>query len=96
MRTASISEAKNRLSELIGFVRGGHSVLILSRGRPVARLEPVRAEDDDPLADLVRRGLVSPPPKGKLPKDFFTGPLPKARNGVSVTQILLEERESGR
>ena len=41
MKKASITEAKNNLSALIDRVKGGSSVLIVDRGRPVARLEPV-------------------------------------------------------
>ena len=41
MKKASITEAKNNLSALIDRVKGGSPVLIVDRGRPVARLEPV-------------------------------------------------------
>ena len=41
MKKASITEAKNHLSALIDGLKGGSSVLIVDRGRPVARLEPV-------------------------------------------------------
>jgi len=39
MKRASISEAKNNLSALIDGLKGGSPVLIVDRGRPVARLE---------------------------------------------------------
>ena len=41
MKRASITEAKNRLSALIDGLKSGSPVLIVDRGRPVARLEPV-------------------------------------------------------
>ena len=41
MKKASITEAKNNLSSLIDSVKSGSPVLIVDRGRPVARLEPV-------------------------------------------------------
>jgi prevent-host-death family protein len=41
MKTASITEAKNSLSALIDGLKSGSPVLIVDRGRPVARLEPV-------------------------------------------------------
>jgi len=49
MKRASITEAKNNLSALIDGLKGGASVLIVDRGRPVARLEPVieRGEDQE-------------------------------------------------
>ena len=43
MKRASITEAKNGLSALIDGLRHGAGVLIVDRGRPVARLEPVAA-----------------------------------------------------
>ena len=41
MKRASITDAKNNLSAMIDAVKGGSPVLIVDRGRPVARLEPV-------------------------------------------------------
>ena len=43
MKIASVTEAKNNLSALIDGLKGGSPVLIVDRGRPVARLEPVTA-----------------------------------------------------
>jgi prevent-host-death family protein len=63
MKKASITEAKNNLSALIDSVKGGSPVLIVDRGRPVARLEPVSGTgsgDDSRLARLVRDGIVRP------------------------------------
>jgi prevent-host-death family protein len=45
MKTASISEAKNRLSAYIDPVRRGETVQITDRGNPVARLVPLEAGD---------------------------------------------------
>src|SRR5438132_740680 len=45
MKKASITEAKNNLSALIDSVKGGSPVLIVDRGRPVARLEREGALD---------------------------------------------------
>jgi prevent-host-death family protein len=42
MKTATIAQAKARLSELIGKVaHAGQTVVITKRGRPVAKLVPV-------------------------------------------------------
>jgi prevent-host-death family protein len=57
MKKASITEAKNNLSALTDGVKGGTPVLIMARGRPVARLEPVNgvaSSDDGRLDRLVR------------------------------------------
>jgi prevent-host-death family protein len=99
MKVASITEAKNTLSALLDRVRAGESVLIVDRGIPVARLEPVPAEvegsDAARIARLERAGLVrrpSGPPPAALPVDE----LPQPRNRASVVEALLEERRSGR
>ena len=70
MKNASITEAKNNLSALIDSVKGGSPVLIVERGRPVARLESVRrigSEDDDRVPRLVREGVVRPA-RGAAPR----------------------------
>ncbi len=94
MTTASITEAKAHFSKLIKKVRHGESVLILDRNIPVARLEPLppgsKEADEARLLELERRGLLKRG-TGKLPKDFWTRPLPKFKK--SVVQALLEERE---
>lgn len=98
MLIASISEAKNKLSALIDRVKAGESVLIVDRGKPVARLEPAVAPGenaDSKIARLERAGLAKRG-SGKLPDDFFTRKLPRPRGGVSVVEVLLEERRQGR
>lgn len=93
MTTASVTEAKNNLSKLLKKVRHGESVLILDRNVPVARLEPLipgsPEADEARLLELERRGLLKRG-TGKLPKDFWTRPLPKFKG--SVVQALLDER----
>src|SRR6267143_499672 len=77
MKKASITEAKNNLSALIDSVKGGSSVLIMDRGRPVARLEPVsggRPDDDSRLARLVREGIVRPARRGVAKELLATKP----------------------
>ena len=97
MKKASITEAKNNLSALIDGLAAGSSVLIVDRGRPVARLEPVtRGRDDDGrLARLVRTGIVRPARTGP-PRSLFTIPPPARRGAMSAVNALLEERREGR
>jgi prevent-host-death family protein len=99
MKKASISEAKNNLSALIDGLKGGSPVLIVDRGRPVARLEPATAggpaDDDGRLLRLVRDGLVrlrrAPPPPA-----LFSQPPPRGKSGASAVKALLEERRESR
>lgn len=98
MKKASITEAKNTLSALIDRVKGGSPVLIVDRGRPVARLEPASglgSDDDSRLARLVRDGIVRPAHR-VMPKSLFATKPPRAKQGVSGVRALLEERRAGR
>lgn len=98
MKKASITEAKNNLSALIDRVRGGSPILIVDRGRPVARLESVhepRADDDGRLARLVREGIVRPA-RAAVPRTLFETQPPRLKKGASGVRALLEERRDGR
>jgi prevent-host-death family protein len=98
MKRASISEAKNQLSALIDSVKGGSSVLIVDRGRPVARLEPVSRSGmgaDDRVERLVRDGVVRPA-RAAAPKSLWTTAPPRGKKGASALRALLEERREGR
>jgi len=99
MKKASITEAKNDLSALIDGLKGGSPVLIVDRGRPVARLEPVttglEAEHDGRLSRLVRSGIVRPR-RAALPRTLFSHQPPRAKAGASALTALLEERRQGR
>jgi antitoxin (DNA-binding transcriptional repressor) of toxin-antitoxin stability system len=99
MRIASITEAKNGLSALIDGLKGGSPVLIVDRGRPVAKLEAVvgdeAGDESGRLARLVREGVVRPrrrPPVMAL----FTSEPPGRSSGSSVVEALMEERREGR
>jgi prevent-host-death family protein len=54
-----VRELHDRLSEHLERVAQGAEVLVTRRGRQIARLS--RVDGEDPLEDLVRRGLVSAP-----------------------------------
>lgn len=99
MKKASITDAKNNLSALIDGLKGGSPVLIVDRGRPVARLEPVthghQSDENDRLARLVRDGVVRPARVGAS-KAVFAGKPPRPKAGASGVKALLEDRRSGR
>ena len=98
MKKASITHAKNNLSALIDGVKGGSPVLIVDRGRPVARLEPIdglHRDDDSRLERLVRNGTVRPA-RARVPKALFTQKPPSVKKGISGVQVLIAERRDGR
>ncbi len=54
MRTVSASEARQKLSQLLGDVERGEVVSITRRGRPVARLTPVRSRSRADVAAAIQ------------------------------------------
>jgi prevent-host-death family protein len=99
MKTATLTETKNRLSALIDQVRHGETILILDRGRPVARLASVIAEEspsaEGRVARLERQGILHRAKASRTP-ELFARERPRAHAGASVLEALLEERRSGR
>ncbi len=105
MRSAQVSELKERLEEVIEAVRNGETVEIREGEKAVAKFVPSIANrvlpeispDQKALAanldELVNQGKATRG-TGTLPDDFFTRPLPKAE--ASVLDQLLEDRRSGR
>jgi len=55
MRTAGIREARQDLTSLLDDVRKGREVVITERGRPVARLVPIKPGKRFPDLAAVRR-----------------------------------------
>jgi antitoxin (DNA-binding transcriptional repressor) of toxin-antitoxin stability system len=98
MKKASITEVKNNLSALIDRVKGGSPVLIVDRGRPVARLEQATgpgSDDDGRLAQLTREGVIRPAHR-VMAKTLFEGEPPRPKHGASGVRSLLEDRREGR
>lgn len=97
MRKASITEAKNNLSALIDALKGGSPVLIVDRGRPVARLEPVSTGPEGQegrLARLLRDGALRP--RRTVPsRALLTSRPPAPDAGASAVAALIAERREG-
>jgi antitoxin (DNA-binding transcriptional repressor) of toxin-antitoxin stability system len=79
MKSATISDLKNRLSYYLRFVRRGETVLVLDRDRAIARIEPIGAgAAAGDVAELVRAGVLRPPEfatvwaGGRLDRVFHT------------------------
>jgi prevent-host-death family protein len=95
MKTATISDAKNRLSSLLDRVKAGQTVLITDRGVPVARLESVSSSSDPTgrRERLARAGVVRLG-SGAVPAEILAGPTTRLP-GASLVEAVLEERRSG-
>lgn len=99
MKRATLTETKNQLSALIDRVRHGETIVITDRGRPVARLTSVLADESEDAADgrverLERQGLLRRASKAASPS-LLRRSRPRPR-GDGILSALLAERRSGR
>jgi antitoxin (DNA-binding transcriptional repressor) of toxin-antitoxin stability system len=99
MKSAKIAELKNNLSRYLDYVKGGGTVMVLERDRPVAQIvclsrSTVSREhrDDARLDRLERRGVIRRG-SGGLPEWLGKRRPPRLRG--SVLQDLLTERARG-
>jgi prevent-host-death family protein len=74
----------DRLSEHLDRVEKGADILVTRRGRPIARLSAVDRED--PMHELVRRGIVMPPSKPRQRRRARVKPR------SSVSELVAEQR----
>ena len=99
VKIASITEAKNSLSALIDGLKAGSTVLIVDRGRPVARLEPVTGDakdaQDGRLSRLLRDGVIRLR-RSDPSRRLFSNQPPRVRAGASGVDALARERREGR
>jgi prevent-host-death family protein len=96
--TTTVTEAKAKLSELLRRVIEGESILILSRGRPIARLTPVSPAAVGPdarLANLEERGVIRRG-EGLAAASLADAGEEGLAAGSSLLDALIEEREEGR
>ncbi len=99
MKTVSVSKLKASLSEYLAHVKTGEEVIVTDRGKPVARMLPVRLPPDSPdhLARLVAEGRIRLPerwPTRESMEEFWKMPWPEDPQGL-VVRAVLEEREEG-
>lgn len=95
MERTSIADLKAHLSAYLRKVKAGETVLVLDRGRPVARIEPISgpAAANEHIARLAAAGLARLPTH-PVPMDLLRSVRPKSKK--SVLEALLEERAEGR
>lgn len=97
MKTAAVSELKALLSKYLSKVKAGEEVMITDRGRPIAKIVPIKkTEMDIPphLLTLERAGLARIG-KPTIPDSFWSLPRPKDKKSAAL-KALLDEREEGR
>jgi prevent-host-death family protein len=79
-----VRELHDRLSEHLERVEQGAEIMVTRRGQPIARLSAVDGED--PLDDLVRRGLITPPVRARSSRRARVNAL------GSVSDLVAEQR----
>ncbi len=89
MKTAAVTDLKNRLSHYLRLVARGETVTVLDRGKPVAQLTPPGSASDE-LQRLAQAGIARLPLR-RPPRDLWTRALP--RSSASVSDALREERD---
>jgi prevent-host-death family protein len=97
MKRTAVSTLKATLSACLAKVKAGDEVLVMERGKPIAKLVPLPKDGDGTFAhlhDLARGGLVRIG-SGKLPAGFWKLPRPKDRKRRAL-QVLLAERAEAR
>jgi len=95
METAAVSKLKANLSEYLLKVKSGEEIVVTDRGKPVARIVPIRRNEEGispHLLTLEKAGLARIG-SGKLPDEFWTRPRPKDTEGVALDNLIGERRE---
>ena len=89
MITSTISNTKNRLSELLVRVQSGETLIIVDRKTPVARVERIRGVADNPH--------ILPAMKKWNPAKILELPsLAASKGSPGLVAAVGEEREGGR
>jgi len=88
------TELKASLSEYLSRVKSGEELLVTERGRPVARIVPLRGEEElsARMIEGARSGLLKVG-AGQLPSGFWDRPRPRDERGVALDSLLDERRE---
>jgi prevent-host-death family protein len=87
MKSVKIAELKAKLSQHLREVRRGHSVIVLDRDTPIARLVPYSPDAE---------GLIIRKPLRRR-RSLRSVPLPKPlKLDFDIVELLLEERQGER
>lgn len=85
-------ELKTRLGQYLQRVRGGETILVTDRGKPIAELRPFQGSDDPTVSALRRmeaEGLLTRGTPGPL-TPFEPIPLPP---DVSASELIRADRD---
>ena len=97
MQKISVSDLKASISEYLSMVKAGKEILVTDRGKPIAKIIPLRRNEfpiEASMAQLELSGLARVG-KGAIPNDFWATPRLIDKEGAALS-ALLSEREEGR
>ncbi len=87
-----LREANQHFSSLMQMVRSGEEVVLTERGKPFARIVPIRhGRQEDEIRQMIKEGLLRPAEKPGIMPDWKPRRL---RGRVSTTEIMREERDA--
>ncbi len=87
--TVGIRELKVRLSSYVKQVKGGATLIITDRGKPVGQIMPIQPSLAARIHELSQTGLVSWSGRKLEPKS----PVAQLEGRKTVAEVLLENRE---
>ncbi|MGH7910901.1 MAG: type II toxin-antitoxin system Phd/YefM family antitoxin [Candidatus Dormibacteraceae bacterium] len=90
--TLAVRDLRQHLSAVLGRVASGETVQVTDRGRPVARIVPLRSAG--PYARLVAEGRIAPPEEPW--RRFDIQPLPPPGGSPLASEILADLRRDER
>lgn len=95
MNSVGIAELKAQLSEYLARVKAGEELLITERGRPIARIQPLRHADDwdAQTLDQARRGILRLPAKSLDVAAFLALPRAVDADGAVLRELLAERAQ---
>src|SRR6185295_4052097 len=99
MTSVEVSEIEKNFDEVLYHLQKGEQVVVTKNGVAVAQIAPAPARcdetDDEKLARLERAGVIRRG-RGPVPRWLIDEPPPKAKDGASIVDVVLEERNSSK
>ena len=96
MKSVAISKVKASLSQYLTMVKAGEEIVITDRGKPIAKLVPLKRDDlkmPPHLKELEHCGLIRFG-TGKINDRFWEFPRLKDPKGLVLNALLAEREES--
>jgi prevent-host-death family protein len=91
VKSTAITNLKASLSKYLRLVKAGEEILVTERGKPVAKIIPVKESKNERFVATVKQGLIKLG-SGKLPDKIWRLPRPEDTQGLGV-KYLLEDRQ---